>query len=109
MLTFSFPYHKITSFENKYGIKFSYFNFHVPFITSCELEGSIKIKMQMYKLLLVLILFRSFSSLLLIEKFYRRFMYFIDTVTYFDKIIMFSYREKANRYIEIYPAIIVLK
>ena len=43
------------------------------------------------------------------DKFYGRFVYFEDTVTYFDKIIMFSHRGKANRYIEIYPAIIVLK
>ena len=43
------------------------------------------------------------------RKFYRRFVYFEDTVTYFDKIVMFSHREEANRYLEIYPAIIVLK
>ena len=35
-------------------------------------------------------------------------MYFEDTVTYFDKIVMFSHRE-ANRCTEIYPAIIVVK
>ena len=43
------------------------------------------------------------------DKFYGRFVYFEDTVTYFDKIVMFSHRGEANRYIEIYPAIIVLK
>ena len=43
------------------------------------------------------------------DKFYGRFVYFEDTVTYFDKIVMFSHRREANRYIEIYPAIIVLK
>ena len=43
------------------------------------------------------------------DKFYGRFVYFEDTVTYFDKIVMFSNRGEANRYIEIYPAIIVLK
>ena len=43
------------------------------------------------------------------EKFYGRFVYFEDTVTYFDKIGMFSHRGEENRYIEIYPAIIVLK
>ena len=36
-------------------------------------------------------------------------MYFEDTVTCFDKTVMFTRREEANRYIEIYPAIIVLK
>ena len=36
-------------------------------------------------------------------------MYFEDTVTYFDKIIMFSHCGEANRYTEIYPALIVLK
>ena len=68
---FLFPYHIITLFENKYGIyKLYYFNFHVPFKTSCELASSIKIKMQVTKLL-----------------------HFDDTVTYFDKIVvMFSHR-----------------
>ena len=62
MLGFSFSYHKIILFENKYGIKLiTLINLHVPFKTSCELAGSVKIKMQMYKLLLVLTLFRSFS------------------------------------------------
>ena len=38
------------------------FNFHVPFKTSCELAGSFKIKMQLYKLLFKGIdTFRSFS------------------------------------------------
>ena len=50
--------------------------------------------MQMYKLLLVLTFFRSFSLLLFIDKFYRRFVYFEDTVTYFDKIVMFFNRGK---------------
>ena len=62
--------------------------------TSSELASSFKIKMQMYQLLLVLTLFRSFSQLRFIEKFYRRFVYFEDTVTYFDKIVMFSHRGK---------------
>ena len=43
------------------------------------------------------------------DKFYGRFVYFEDTVTYFDKIVIFSHRREANRYIEIYPAITVLK
>ena len=44
------------------------------------------------------------------DKFYGRFVYFEDTVTYLEKIVMFSHRGgEANRYIEIYPAIIVLK
>ena len=47
------------------------------------------------------------------DKFYGQFVYFEDTVTYFDKIVMFSHRGGggggANRYTEIYPAIIVLK
>ena len=58
---FSFSYQTITLFEKKYVIKVNYFNFHVPFKTSCELAGSFKIKMQMYKLLLALTLFRFFS------------------------------------------------
>ena len=36
-------------------------------------------------------------------------MWFEDTVTYFDKIVMFSLMGEANRYIEIYSAIIVPK
>ena len=43
------------------------------------------------------------------DKFYGPFVYFEDAVIYFDKIVMFSHRGEANRYIEIYPAIIVLK
>ena len=43
------------------------------------------------------------------DKFYGQFVYVEDTVTYFDKIVMFSHRGEAKRYIEIYPAIIVLK
>ena len=43
------------------------------------------------------------------DKFYGRFVYFEDTVTYFDKIVIFFHRAEANRYIEIYPAIIVVK
>ena len=43
------------------------------------------------------------------DKSYGRFVYFEDTVTYFDKIVMFSHRGEANRYIVIYPAIVVLK
>ena len=48
------------------------------------------------------------------DKFYGGLVYLEDTVTYFDKIIMFSHRGgggggEANGYIEIYPAIIVLK
>ena len=58
---FSFSYHKVTLFEKKYVIKLINFDFHVPFKTSCELAGSFKIKMQMYKLLLVFTLFKSFS------------------------------------------------
>ena len=55
---FMFSYHKIIFFETKYVIKL------ITLIiskTSCELAGSCKIKMQMYKLFLVLTLFRSFS------------------------------------------------
>ena len=67
MLSFSFSYHKITLFEKKYVIKLitNYFNFDVQFKTSCELAGSFKIKMQMYRLLLVLTLFRSFHTVFL--------------------------------------------
>ena len=61
----------------------------MSFKTSCEFAGSFKIKMQMYKLILVLTLFRSFSLPLFIEKFYGRFVCFEDTVTYFDKIVIF--------------------
>ena len=50
--------------------------------------------MQMYKLFFVLTLFRLFAELLHIEKFYGRFVYFEDAVTYFDKIVMFSHKEK---------------
>ena len=39
---------------------------------------------------------------------HRRFAYFEDTVTYFDKIVMFSHRGKQID-IKIYVAIIVLK
>ena len=35
---FSFSYHKITLFEKKYDIELiTFFNFHEPFKTSCEL------------------------------------------------------------------------
>ena len=37
------------------------------------------------------------------DKFYGRFVYFEDTVTDSDKIVMSSHRGEANRYIEIYP------
>ena len=43
------------------------------------------------------------------DKFYGWFVYFEDTVTYFDKIVMFSHRGKASRYTEIDLAIIVVK
>ena len=43
------------------------------------------------------------------DKFYGRFVYFENTLTYFDKIVIFSHRGGANRYIEIYSAIIVLE
>ena len=41
------------------------------------------------------------------DKFYGRFVYFEDTVTYFDKIVMLSHRGgggggEANRYIRLY-------
>ena len=64
MLTFSFSYHKITLFENKYGIKLITLisMYHLFYKTSCELAGSIKIKMQMYKLLLVLTLSYPFHN-----------------------------------------------
>ena len=90
MLTFSFLYHKIALFENKYVIKLITLISMYHFKTYCDLTGSITIKMQMYKLLLVLTLFRSFSQLIFIDKFYRRFVYFEDTVTYYDKFVMFS-------------------
>ena len=53
-VNFSFSCHKITSFENKYGIKLitSISMYHLKPLVSRA--GSIKIKMQMYKLLLVL-------------------------------------------------------
>ena len=34
------------------------------------------------------------------DKFYGRFVDFEDTVTYFDKIVMFCHRVEANRYVE---------
>ena len=34
------------------------------------------------------------QKILLNMSFYRRFVYFEDTVTYFDKIVIFSHREK---------------
>ena len=50
--------------------------------------------MQMHKLLFVLTLFRSFAYLLSVEIIYRRFVLLEDTVSYFDKIVMFSHRGK---------------
>ena len=49
---FSFPYHKITLFEKKYDIKLITLisTYHLKPLVS--LTGSLKIKMQMYKLLL---------------------------------------------------------
>ena len=59
---FSFSYHKIKLFEKKYVSKLiTLSSMYVPFKISCELAGSFKAKMQIYKLLLVLTLFRSFS------------------------------------------------
>ena len=44
------------------------------------------------------------------NKFYGQLVYFEDTVTHFDEIVMFFHRGEANRYIEIYLAVIsVLK
>ena len=43
------------------------------------------------------------------DTFYGRFVHFEDTETYFDKIFMISHGGGANRYIEMYPAIVVLK
>ena len=94
---FSFSHKKITLFLKKYDIKsITLISMYQPFKTSCELAGSFKIKMQMYKLVFVLTLFRSFSYLFFKEKFYRRFVYFEDTVTYFDKIVMFFHRRKQS-------------
>ena len=58
-----FLYHRITLFENKYRIKLITLisMYHLNLLSSCEPADSFKIKMQMYKLLLVLTLFRSFS------------------------------------------------
>ena len=36
------------------------------------------------------------------EKFSRRFVHFDDTVTYFDKIVMFSHRGKQMNMVEIF-------
>ena len=36
-------------------------------------------------------------------------MYFEDTITYFNKIVMFSHRGKQIDILKFYPAIIVLK
>ena len=62
MLTFLFFYNKITLLENKYDIKLITLISMYHFKTSCELAGSTKIKMQMYKLLLVLTLSDPFNN-----------------------------------------------
>ena len=49
-LTIKEDFHRETCF---FVFFFTKFNVHVPFKTSCELTGSFKIEMQMYKLLLV--------------------------------------------------------
>ena len=65
MSTFSsFSYHEITLFEKKYVIKLIILISMYHLKTSCELAGSFKIEMQMYKFLLVLTLFRSFHNYL---------------------------------------------
>ena len=58
---FSFSYHNVTLFEKKYDIKLITLisMYHLKPLVSLQIH--FKIKMQMYKLLLVLTLFRSFS------------------------------------------------
>ena len=53
---FSFSYHKITLFEKKYDLKL--ITLIKPLVS---LDRFLKFKMQMYKLLFVLTLFRSFA------------------------------------------------
>ena len=68
MLTFSFSYHKITLFENKYGIKL------ITLIFMYQLKPLVSLQVQ--------------------SKLKCRFVYFEDTVTCFDKIVMFFHRGK---------------
>ena len=58
---FSFYYHKIRLFKKKYYIKLVTLISMYYLKTNCVLAGLVKIKMQMYTLLFVLTLFRSFS------------------------------------------------
>ena len=55
---FSFSYHKITLFEKKYDIKL---NTLISMYLLWTWAGSLKIKMQMHKLLFVIKLFRFFA------------------------------------------------
>ena len=107
---FSLCYLKITLFENKYDIKLITLisMYHLKHLTS--LGRFIKKQNADVQIVLCIdtVQILCIAILSLIKTFYRRFMYFEDTVTYFDKIFMFP-RGDANWYIEIYPVIVVLK
>ena len=65
MLTFSFPYHKITLFENKYDNKL------ITLISMYHLKHFVSLQVQLKCKLLI-----DTFQILFIEKFYRRFVYF---------------------------------
>ena len=62
----------------KRNMSVSYFNFHLSFETSCDVQ--IAVCIDIFQILFITTFHR---------KFYRWFVYFEDTVTYFDKIVMF--------------------
>ena len=61
MLSFLLSHHKITLFEKKYVIKLITL-ISMYHSTSCEFEGLFKIKIQMYKLLIVFTLLDPFHN-----------------------------------------------
>ena len=86
---FSFSYHKITLCEKKYVMKLITLisMYHLKPLVSLQVHLKLKCKCTNC------FLYRHFSDPFH-KKIYRRFVYFEDTVTYFDKIVMFSHRGK---------------
>ena len=91
---FSFSYHKITLFEKKYGIKLITLisMYHLKPLVSLQVHSKLKCRCTCVQIVSCIDTFQ----ILFIEKFDCRFVYFEDTVTYFDKIVMFSHRGEAN-------------
>ena len=82
---FSFSYHKITLFEKKYDIKL------ITLSSMCHLKPLVSLGrfIETYNADAQIALCTDTVQILFIEKFYGRFVRFENTVSYFDKIVMF--------------------